>query len=262
MTVHKTAAIAYRIRNEGAQGAAPILYIHGAMSNKHVWLMAARELAVALPDRTGYLIDLPGHGESGGDGCDTIADYATAVLAFMDALELSKVALVGHSMGGAISQQIAIDQPDRVERLVLIATGARLGADMVIQAMQADFEAAADMIKGIAFGPNTPANIFGPVLEQMKQTGQKVSIGDFTACHAFNSVDSLSKIQAPAMVCCGDKDMLTPPKKNRLLSEALQCAYHELSDTGHMIQVERPDALAAILAGFLGATPAEESTTA
>ena len=54
-------------------------------------------------------IDLPGHGESGGEGEEEIERYADHVHSFLKALNLQKLILVGHSMGGAIVQTLAID---------------------------------------------------------------------------------------------------------------------------------------------------------
>ena len=72
------------------------------------------------------IIELPGHGESGGEGEQEIGRYAEHVHAFLKALGLSKVFLVGHSMGGAIVQTLALTHPEVIKGIVLVGTGARL----------------------------------------------------------------------------------------------------------------------------------------
>ncbi len=244
--------LAHRIRNEGADQAPPIIYIHGAMGSNLYWLPLSRGLAEKLPGRAGYLIDLPGHGESDEPGCDNISDYAQALLDFMDEKVIGCAVLVGHSMGGAISQYVALHHPDRVEKLVLLATGAKLGvSQQLLDALASDFETAVTMVKDFAFGPGVPKEVYQPAIDQMKQVGSKTAVNDFVACNAFDVRDTVSAIKAPALVCCGDKDMLTSSKNNKLLAEALGCKYVEFPNAGHMISIERTTELTEILAPFL-----------
>lgn len=246
-------SIRFQIRNESALGARPIVYVHGAMSNRNVWLLFSREVAQSVPDRAGYMLDLPGHGQAPGPGCSVIAHYASAVIRFFDDQGIEAAILVGHSMGGAIAQQIALDHPDRVERLVLLATGARLGVTpQILQAFRTDFDATVDQIGAIAFGQAAPREIVEPAVEQMRAVGPDVAVGDFSACNAFDAVGKLEQVRCPALVCSGDSDLLTPPKSNQLLAQSLDCPYHQLADTGHMIQMERPRQLADIVVGFIG----------
>ena len=238
--------------NENRRSKAPVVFIHGAMCDRTVWRDLARELADMMQDRAFHLLDLPGHGEAGGRGCDRIEDHAAFVCGFMKGAGLSKAVLVGHSMGGAIAQQIAIDRPEMAVRLILLATGARLGVSpQIINALRDDFDFAVAMIKDFSFAQNVPEKIYGPVLKVMASTAADVSIADFSACSAFDSVGRIEKLDLPAIVCCGEKDLLTSTKKNRRLAESLGCDYIELENTGHMLQVERPVELGKIIASFL-----------
>jgi pimeloyl-ACP methyl ester carboxylesterase len=170
----------------------------------------------------------------------------------MDEREIKKAVLVGHSMGGAISQHIALHHPDRVEKLVLMATGAKLGVSpQLLEALSSNYEMAVSMIKDFGFGPGVPAEVYQPVIDQMRQVGSETAVKDFTACSGFDVRETVSAIQAPALVCCGDKDLLTSPKNNRRLAESLGCKCVELPDAGHMLSIERPMELVEILVGFL-----------
>jgi 3-oxoadipate enol-lactonase len=250
--------LSVRVRNENGAGT-PILFIHGAMGSNLVWLPLSRMLAERLPDRPGYLIDLPGHGATDGSGCDRIEQYADAVVAYLDSRGISRAALIGHSMGGAISQQVAHKNPERVAQLALLATGARLSvADFVFQALAADFEGAVEMVRGFVFGPGASESFIKPAIEQMKQVGQTVALGDFTACSKFDSVDWIGSIQTPTIVCCGDQDKMTPPKLNQRLAESLGCHYSEYPETGHMIQLEQTQSLADELSDFFAAPVPED----
>lgn len=242
----------FRVRNRDAKGASPLIFIHGAMGNKQIWLLLSRLLAKSLQDREAYLIDLPGHGDHAGQACETILDYAKAVLEFMDEHRLEEATIVGHSMGGAIAQQLAIDYPERVKNLVLLSTGARLGvAEPILQAISADFEQAVNMMKGIVFGPEMEDVVMQTAIDQMREAGREVSMIDFHACNSFDSTDNLKQVSATAIVCCGQRDFLTSPKKNKKLAESLGCHYFEFKEAGHMIPIERPAELARLIESFL-----------
>ncbi len=252
MTERQTATIASRTRNEGARDAAPIIYIHGAMCDGSVWQMLSGKLGRGLPQREGWVIDLPGHGSTSPPCCASIEEYAAAVTSFMEERGIDKAAFVGHSMGGAIAQQIAIDQPSRVEWLVLLSTGARLGVSpQIIQVMEADFQAAVPIMKDFLFAPAAPDKFWKPAVEQMGAIDPQVALADFAACNAFDVVGQIDKLRIPAIVCCGENDFMTGPKKNRLLAESLACEYVEFPATGHMIQLERAEELAEIISGYL-----------
>ncbi len=241
--------LAFKTRNKGAKGAAPIIYLHGAMSDASVWQMLSAKLARAIPDREGFMIDLPGHGETTAPHHERIEDYAVAVLEFMEARGSETAVLVGHSMGGAIAQQIAIERPEKVERLVLLATGARLGVSpQIIEAIQSDFEQAVMMMKSFLFAPDAREKLWKPVVEQMKLVGSDVTLKDFAVCNAFDSVGRIDDVQIPAIVICGEHDLMTSPKKNRRLAESLGCPYVEVPDAGHMIQIEKAADLATVIA--------------
>jgi len=84
---------------------APTLLIHGAGDSRLIWPGSLRR----LPEADAIALDLPGHGKSPGPARDQVEDYAADVIALLDALRIDRAVLCGHSMGGAIAQQIALD---------------------------------------------------------------------------------------------------------------------------------------------------------
>ncbi|MCU0466286.1 MAG: alpha/beta hydrolase, partial [Anaerolineae bacterium] len=92
-------------------------------------------------------VDLNGHGRSSGEGHLTLADHAADLVALLDALDIEQIALVGHSMGGGIALTLALAYPERVARLVLVSTGARLKVHPdLLGSIESDPSAVADRL--------------------------------------------------------------------------------------------------------------------
>ncbi|MSR15471.1 MAG: acetoin dehydrogenase dihydrolipoyllysine-residue acetyltransferase subunit [Gammaproteobacteria bacterium] len=115
-----------RYSKVGDSGPAVIL-IHGFGGDLGNWLFTQEPLAAQAQV---YALDLPGHGQSSKAMQDpSVAGMAAAIVGFMDALEINKAHLVGHSLGGAIALQLGIATPNRVSSLSLLAP-AGLGAEI------------------------------------------------------------------------------------------------------------------------------------
>ncbi|MGN7797545.1 alpha/beta fold hydrolase [Leifsonia sp. 22587] len=105
--------------NPHATGA-PLLAVHGITANHVAWMLAA----AALPDRRIIAPDLRGRGRSAGlPGPFTLNDHADDLTRVLDALEIERTTVAGHSMGAFVAVRLAQRHPDRVERLVLIDGG-------------------------------------------------------------------------------------------------------------------------------------------
>src|SRR5260370_13090652 len=104
----------------GAESAPPMILIHGFISSTLVWSEVLLPLAqagfrVIAPDLLGY-----GYSDKPRDNAYSIKSQARTVMGLMDRLGIAKAILVGGSYGGAIAATIALDDPGRVERLILV----------------------------------------------------------------------------------------------------------------------------------------------
>jgi pimeloyl-ACP methyl ester carboxylesterase len=103
----------------------PVLFVHGFAHNRSVW----EKFATGLPkDLRPISVDLRGHGESpwAPDGAYDLVDYASDLPALLDSLEIERVVVVGHSLGGNVSTLFAAAEPARINALVLVDTGPAL----------------------------------------------------------------------------------------------------------------------------------------
>ena len=112
----------YFSSNQGAKTKPAVVLIHGAGGDHLHWPHNIRR----LKDYRIFAPDLPGHGKSGGIGLQSVNEYAKAVCDWLTEIGVGRAVFVGHSMGGAIAQTIALEYKDSVRGVVLVATGARL----------------------------------------------------------------------------------------------------------------------------------------
>jgi len=99
-----------------------------------------------------YALDLPGHGRSAGEGRASVDAYAGSLQAFLEALALTRAILVGHSMGGAIVQLLALEDSSMVGGLILVGTGARLRVlPSLLDGLANDFEETIEALLGYAY---------------------------------------------------------------------------------------------------------------
>jgi pimeloyl-ACP methyl ester carboxylesterase len=222
-----------------------VLFVHGAGGTHRIWGHQLQELQNANV----YALDLPGHGRSGGAGRDTIADYSQVVLGFLDAAEIERVILVGHSMGGAITLWTALTAPHRLRGIGLVGTGARLRVlPAILEGLQADFAKTVELISGYAYAPNAPPDLVNDGRDELLANRPEVLHGDFLACDRFDVMERLGEIRQPAAVVVGAEDQMTPVKYARYLADHLPDAeLTVIEGAGHMVMVEQPEAVTRAL---------------
>jgi pimeloyl-ACP methyl ester carboxylesterase len=226
-----------------------MVLVHGAGENHLVWPALLRRMEGV----TVHALDLPGHAKSEGQGRASVADYATVVMGFLDALRLECAVIAGHSMGGAIAQQVALSYPTRVAGLVLVATGARLRvAPAILAGILSDLPATLDVVTRYAWGPDAPDELVRLGRAQLEEVNPQVAANDYAACDAFDVMDRLGQIAAPTLVIGGTADQMTPPKYATFLAEKIPGARLALIEgAGHMVMLEQPELVARHVERFL-----------
>jgi pimeloyl-ACP methyl ester carboxylesterase len=226
---------------------APLVFVHGSGDSAKSWV----RVIAALPDVPCVALDLPGHGaliKQPGPDAPSVGDYAAFVRAEIERQGLSDARVVGHSLGGAIALQLAIDAPDIVGGIGLVGTGARLRVlpDLLIAA-QTDQVAAQPQLTGFGFAPGR-ADARDRFLREMEPAASGTLYRDLAACDAFDCRDQLECITCPALIVVGTEDRLTPPKYATYLYDHLaQATLVEIEGAGHYLQQETPEELAVAL---------------
>ena len=226
-----------------------VVLIHGAGGSHLAWPPELRR----LPGATVYAIDLPGHGRSSGEGRDSIGDYARDVLSLMDGVGREEALLVGHSMGGAIAQMVALIAPRRVTGLLLLGTGARLQvSDAILDGLETQFDETVAAISKWSWGPEADPEWVAQGRQMMVEAGPEVLRRDFIACNRFDVRDRLDEIPAPTRVLTGEEDRMTPPRLGRSLADDIPGASFSLvPGAGHMVMLERPAEVVAVATALM-----------
>jgi pimeloyl-ACP methyl ester carboxylesterase len=256
------AGIYYAQFDEGHKDQPPIILIHGAGSSHLVWPGEIRRLA----GQRVLAVDLPGHGKSGGVGLQTISGIADQMVEFLAALGLYQAVFVGHSMGGAIAVELAIQHPTHVAGLGLISTGAYLGVDPIFLENLSNpltVPTALATFCQRAFGPQASPAPVERCIASMKETRTSVLYGDWRACAEFDQREAISRVEAPTWVIVGSEDRLTPVAYAHFLAGTLPAARLQIiPGASHMVVLEHPARIAQGLEQFLAALAAARSAAA
>ncbi len=150
---------------------------------------------------------------------------------------------------------LALMKPGWLSGIILVGTGARLRVDPRITGGLADaFEETVDRICDMAFGPAAPASVIARVKRQLLGNAPAVIRGDYLACDRFDVMDRIGGIVCPTMVVSAGNDRMTPVKYGEYLHQRISGSTFAVIDgAGHMMAVEKPDAVIAAVAGFMHA---------
>ena len=239
-----------------ADDAPALILIHGAGMDATVWQLQSRYLAhrhVRV-----FAVDLPGHGRSEGVAIETISDMADWIIAFMDAAGIDAASIAGHSMGSLISIEVAAKIGERATHVGLLGSAAEMPVHPdLIKAAEEGGRLAPGLITDWGFGavphkgghPQPGLWAMGAGEQLVRDAAPGVLAKDLIACNDYKTaLQSAAKITAPLHVISGDEDKMTPVKNAKPLLDAIpNTTLTVLSQTGHMMMIERPRECAKLL---------------
>jgi pimeloyl-ACP methyl ester carboxylesterase len=236
---------------ERCGGGRPLLFIHGSGWNRRMW-HGQRDGLQSSADVV--LVDLPGHGGSGGEGCDSVEGYRGAIVSTLAGLGIDKCCVAGHSLGGAIALSLALSHPHLLEGLILIGSGARLRVlPQILDTIRTNKQATVRAIADLAFSPKAPSDLKDFNIGETMKCDADIIFQDFTACDRFDAMGSVASVQVPTLIICGTDDSLTPPKYSHYLHKAIAGSRLVLvEEAGHMVMMEKPGEVNGAIKEFLG----------
>ncbi|RMF11425.1 MAG: acetoin dehydrogenase dihydrolipoyllysine-residue acetyltransferase subunit [Alphaproteobacteria bacterium] len=239
------------------EGGVPAVLIHGFGGDKNNWLFNQAPLA---EHRATYALDLPGHGGSTKKVDRPDLDGLTdAVIAFLDALELEQVNLIGHSMGGAVALNLALKAPDRVNAVVTVngaGYGTAVNPDYITNFLGAkkrrDMKAAAELL--FADSALVTRDMLEDMIRFKRLDGVEEALKAIAEATLLgeNLPDlraRLGDIKAPILGLWGAKDQVITVPDTAALPENIKA--HLFDDAGHMAHMEAANEANEIIEAFL-----------
>lgn len=227
--------IRFAYRRWGKPGGVPLLFLNYFGGNLDDWDPQVTDGLAAEHDV--ILFDNAGVAGSGGETPGTVAEMARDALAFCDALGLKQVNVVGFSLGGMIAQQLALDRPDRVARMILLGTGPRGGEGMTFTELSADERAdPVAFLLAAFFSPSEASQAAGRAYldrlaartrDRDRLVSPKTSEAQLHAIREWGAVPpsdryaTLPKIRQPTLILHGIKDIVVQPVNAFILAEHL-----------------------------------------
>lgn len=238
-------------RHEAGEGPA-LICIHGSADNQHVY----DRLLDALPGHERYAINMPGRAGTDGPPLASAAEMEAFLSDFIRAELKGDYLVVGHSLGGAVALEHALQSStERLRGIVLLATGARLRVHPLILQL---FEQVAKSGTGL---PPLPPGLYEKDAEQSlieeaskhrERTPIETGALDWRAADGFDRLQDLDRVRVPALIVAGSDDALTPPKyAEHLAAEIPQSELHVIDGGGHMLVMERTEELARWIESFV-----------
>lgn len=250
----------------------PVILIHGLGASADIWIMNIKVLAerhrVYVPDVVGFgLSEKPEELRSPLHFTEFIND-------FMDSLEIERVSLVGHSLGGGIALQYTIQYPDKVEKLV-VADGAGLGREVIYTLKLMSLPLIGELMSyptrfGVSMffklAVSNPGIITDDIIdtyyELFRLPGARRSLLQVIRSMVtlrggredlLNPVlENLHTISTPTLIIWGQQDRVLPLKHAYVAKEHIPNArLHIIANCGHITNLECPDEFNNIVMQFL-----------
>jgi pimeloyl-ACP methyl ester carboxylesterase len=260
-SVDLSTGISMKYVDAGNPDGEAVILLHGITDSSRSFYPTMEHLAALRPDLRLIALDQRGHGETSlpkaancrkaPEECFRPADFAADVLAFMDALGIERAHLVGHSMGTAIAQIVALERAERVSRLVLIAgfasmvdgpvlrdfllgdraegawkddflrKGLRFPEDVYeLAPLDADPEAEKWMLQNWVTDPTADPEYLAAIARETARVPLGAWLGAARAFLSFDNREPLSELTVPTLVLWPTQDNVVPrsPYQNDLLA--------------------------------------------
>ena len=211
--------------------------IHGAGGSVNTWFLQLKNLSTKLHT---VALDLNGHGDS------KDRDESPIVDSYLDDIQevwsqIEKPFLMGHSMGGALTQLYALSHPESLSGIILVSTGARLRVHpMIFDLLDSNFDAYVDSIEGYMFHKEANPKMIEASKIEVRKCAPRIIKRDFELCNEFDVMDRVHNIAIPTLIIVGKDDIMTPIKYAQYLHDKIPNSdLRIVENAGHSVMLEQ-----------------------
>lgn len=256
LTREDAPALRYQMEGDGP----PVMLVHGVGADGSSWDPIARDLASRFQV---LRLDLRGHGQSGPiEGDCTLDAFVRDVIDVLDASGVTCAHVAGFSLGGMIAQALALEHPDRVNRLVLLSAVAGRTAEerakvqerleiLRTRGIEAITGAAQDRWFTTGFIERHPEMVRRR-MEQLARNHTPSYRAAYTVFSTSDLGDRLHAIRKPTLVATGEHDIGSNTRMAHFMHAQIQgSCLTILPGLRHSVLLEAPDVIARLLLEFL-----------
>jgi 3-oxoadipate enol-lactonase len=237
---------------EGRGERTPIIFLHGVGSDKSVWRPQLEHFGRS---RRAIAFDYPGYGESDARPDATRDDYAEAVLAALDTLDVAQAHVCGLSLGGVVAIAVHSTSSERCASLIIADSFA---AHPQGQAIYDRSMTASHDMRGLAEGrvgalmargdPEIRAEVIG-TMARIDPEAYRIGA---RAVWLADQRERAAAIQVPTLLICGDEDAITPPQLSEELAALIPNSRLAIIEgASHLANLDEPDDFNRLIEDFL-----------
>ncbi len=243
--------IFYQVQGKGDIS---LVFIHCWCCDKSFW---ESQVPVFAKKYQVVTLDLGGHGESGTERKDwTLDAFGEDVAAVVNKLNLGKIILIGHSMGGPVAVQTARLLREQVLGIVAVDTllnveqkFTREQFEQFTAPMRKDFKSAAEnFLRSFMFTPKSDPALVEKIVNKMTSAKPEIALGSWENMFKYNLAGAMDKIKVPFRLIIADKMPYDIEAGKR---HAVSFEVKVMKDVGHFLHMEAPETFNKLLAETL-----------
>jgi pimeloyl-ACP methyl ester carboxylesterase len=232
--------IVYQVQGKGDVA---LVFVHCWCCDKNFWEL---QVPVFAKHYQVVTLDLGGHGESGQDRKEwTTEAFGQDVAAVVKKLELKKVILIGHSMGGPVAVEAARLLPNQVIGLIAVDTLQNVEQkftkeqyEQLIAPMRKDFKTGTEnFLRAWMFTPKTDPGLIDKIVNKMTSSNPQVGLGAMENGYKYDITGAMDKIKVPIRLIVADKFPLNIEAGKR---HAVSFEAKIMKGVGHFLHMENP----------------------
>ena len=241
----------------------PVLFIHGLGSNSDDW---SSQMALFAKTHRTITYDVRGHGRSDKPPAPySVPLFAADAAALIKTLGIAPVNIVGHSMGGMIAFQLAIDEPELVSAMAIVNSG----PELILRSWKERLIWLQRRLVVRLFGMRKMGEVLGQRLfpeqaqeEMRRQFIERWATNDKRAYYAamqclvgWSVVESLGNIQCPTLIISADQDYTPVSLKQKYCQQMPHAALRVIANSRHFTPIDQPAQFNQVLMEFLAGLP-------